>query len=375
MNKRTSVKQSARPSKARNSSDPIVDHLNELAKIKFVLDSSVIIDIADPQGIITYVNDRYCELTQWTREEILSTAQSFIHPLYQSKSCWQALWKTIRAGRIWRGEVSGRTKTGQVYWVYTTIVPFIDDSGKPYQYIAIRYDITKRKEMEVAVQALPQRIIQAQEEERARISSDIHDDLGQALATLKMKIQAARQRWLEMDPSVSTSCDHILNDLNDIIEKTRSLASGLRPTTLEVLGVKAALQALVDEFRIEEGLQINFSCPLMHCYGFKGEVINLYRIVQEALTNIVRHSEASEVDIIFKVTDDRLNMRIEDNGKGFKQTGKMQACALGLGLSTMKERTQLLSGTMQIKSSPQKGTVIILDIPVMPIVEGDSDGV
>jgi signal transduction histidine kinase len=91
------------------------------------------------------------------------------------------LWRTIAQGKVWQGEIRNRAKDGSIYWVATTIVPFLNDKGKPYQYVSIRHETTQRKKMEEQVQALPKRIIQAQEQECDRIARDLHDDLGQSL--------------------------------------------------------------------------------------------------------------------------------------------------------------------------------------------------
>ena len=233
-----------------------------------------------------------------------------------------------------------------------------------------------RKQMEEDVDSLPQGIIQAQEAEAKRVSREIHDDLGQSLVTLKMFIQAhhaASGRPLgeprhsagrRSEGEETKSFRKIIRYLDAIIEKTRGLAAGLRPAALEVLGLTAALRTLINEFRCQKDLRIRFRCGSFDDIRFQGEMINLYRIVQEALTNIVRHASATHVYIHIKRVKDNLKVVITDNGCGLQPDGETPNLPAGLGFSTMKERSRLLGGRFEVTSIPQKGTTILVDIPL-----------
>ncbi len=165
--------------------------LKDLADVKFALDQSSIVAITDRAGVITYVNSKFCEISQYSAWELIGQTHQIVNSGYHSKAFFKEMWMTITQGSVWRGEVKNRAKDGSYYWVDTTIVPFLDNRGRPYQYVAIRNDITLCKQTKEALQQLNEQLEARVEQRTAELQASKHtltqqaEDLSQALQDLQ----------------------------------------------------------------------------------------------------------------------------------------------------------------------------------------------
>lgn len=167
------------------------DLLKQLTDQKYALDQAAIVAATNAEGLITYVNDKFCEVSGYSREELLGNTHRIINSGHHPKAFFMDLWKTITQGKVWRGEVCNRNKSGGLYWVYTTIVPFLGENQKPIQYLAIRYEITDLKQAEQTIVQQQERLVAASRlsaigEMAAAITHEINNPLGVILGRVEM---------------------------------------------------------------------------------------------------------------------------------------------------------------------------------------------
>jgi PAS domain S-box-containing protein len=165
--------------------------LKQLSDQKYALDQAAIVAATDAKGVITYVNEKFCEVSGYSREELVGHTHKIINSGYHSKEFFLDLWRTISSGRVWRGEVCNRRKDGHLYWVFTTIVPFLGEGGKPTQYLSIRYEITDLKEAERVITEQQTKLVAASRlsaigEMAAAITHEINNPLGVILGRVEM---------------------------------------------------------------------------------------------------------------------------------------------------------------------------------------------
>ncbi|MBF0707780.1 PAS domain S-box protein [Alkalihalobacillus hwajinpoensis] len=326
--------------------------VNELLDIKFALDESTIVAITDHSGKIVYVNDQFCQISKYSQEELIGRDHSIINSGYHSKEFFRDLWRTIASGEVWKGEIKNKAKDGTSYWVDTTIVPFLNKEGKPYQYLAIRSEVTKRKKVEEELKQMATRMIDVQEEERKRLSRNLHDGIGQNLYSHLITISRIDA---ELDHPL---IDQMRNEATAIIEEVREISWELRPSVLDDLGLIPAIRSFLNRYSENYKIDVFFECVLENRLGNQSET-TIYRIIQEALTNVRKYAGVKRASVTIRELSEGVRVMVEDNGIGFVQ----DQLASGVGLFSMEERSKSVGGELHIHSAPGKGTKVILDIP------------
>ena len=268
-----------------------------------------------------------------------------------------------------------RRQDGSSVLVESQAVPFVY-SGQPAILNLIR-DITERKRAEVEQALAGQReqkareefthlLISSQEAERRRIARELHDSLGQNLSIIKSRAHLAAQQFSQPS-SAATHIEAIERIASEAIDETRSLAHNLRPMHIEHAGLTASLQELIRE--VSQSSEVYFQRRVENVDGiFKGEAAtNVYRVVQEALNNLIKHSHAQQAMITVERDIRTVRLRIADDGVGF-DTGEEMG-RQGLGLTSISERVRMLGGTLCIQSAPNHGTQLTIELPIAAEVE------
>ncbi len=249
---------------------------------------------------------------------------------------------------------------------------FFDDGGQPLRMVGTVQDITELKQAEMALKEsqvklryLSSQLLSISEKERRRISYELHDELGQALAFVKLQARSIEKRLRPDQEELKKDCLHILAYLDELIENIRRLSRDLSPAILEDLGLSAALRHLLDEFKRNFHVDYTFKMPEINRAFSPESQIVIYRIFQESLNNIGKHAQATQVSVTIKKQGGNYSFNVADNGMGFdvSQVLGQLAGEKGLGLDAMDERVRMLGGAFEIWSKPGMGTQITFVLP------------
>ena len=230
------------------------------------------------------------------------------------------------------------------------------------------HDVTARRRAEAAIQTLARQVVMAQEEERHRVSRELHDEAGQALTALKISLQLIRDDLPARLTRVAREIDDVIGLVDSTRESLRALAHGLRPPAMDALGVVATIEDHCRTFAQRTGLRIEFrAAPAADRVPLQDAAsISLYRFVQEALTNVARHAQAANVLVTFGHEHDLVHVTVADDGVGFAPDARGERTGDGLGLVGMRERLELLGGDLTIDSRAAAGARLVATLPFGP---------
>ncbi len=268
--------------------------------------------------------------------------------------------KISKEVEVFESERVGKDKGHLILEV--VVSPVKNDLGDVVGVSTIARDLTARRVAEKALadKEVLQRLIIAQEDERSRISRDLHDELGQQLTGLRFALERAKVASASCQPAVDLS--EIETITANIDKSVDFLAWELRPALLEGVGLSAAINDYVAQWSAHAGIRAEVLSSLKRKRLPARVEANLYRIMQEALNNAHKHAKATSVDIILEKRNDAVCMIITDNGRGFSLRNKLNR-SKGLGLTGMKERAALIGGTLEIESSRKHGTAVHVRVP------------
>lgn len=345
------------------------ESLKEINEIKFALDQSSIIAFTDEKGIITNVNEKFCEISKYSREELVGQNHSILNSGLHSKEFFKSLWKTIGKGNVWKGEIRNKAKDGTYYWVHTTIVPFLNENSRPYQYLAIRNDITERKKTE--------EVLHRQDKLAAvgQLAAGVAHEIRNPLTSMK-----GYTEFLQLDETneerqefLSIILDEI-ERVNNIVEDFMVLA---KPKAVEleeknIIPVIKNVLSLLEFEASKRNVNIHFE--------YEQEIIQIEcdeNRLKQVFLNFVKNGieampDGGDITVRASIMDSQVQISIQDTGVGIpeeklknigepfyttKQNGN------GLGLMVSFKIIESHNGKIYIESELNKGTTFNIILP------------
>jgi PAS domain S-box-containing protein len=335
---------------------------------ELVQNTNSIILRCDKLGHLTFFNEYACKFFGFPENEIigLNILGSIIPWRSSSGRDYRALMIDFlkHPERYPTNEIENVRRDGSRAWIAWTNKPIRDKKGGIVEILSVGVDVTQRKQAQEQVQFLSHQLIKAQENERLKISQDLHDHIAQDLSTLKISLET-----LFKDQASETT--EKVAKLSDVLQRSiaavRDMAYDLRPPGLDQLGLVKTLYLYCEDFSKSSAVEIDFAAAGMEELNLEYETeINIYRLIQEALNNIKRHAGANQATIRLVASSPDIVIRIKDNGKGFDVDDRRKRALKEkrMGLQSMVERVRLLQGEINIQSRPNKGTYILIKIPL-----------
>lgn len=256
-----------------------------------------------------------------------------------------------------------RAKDGRILDVELTFKVLCDEKGVPVELATTERDVTGQKRAERELRRLHARVICAQETERRRLARELHDGVGQLLSGVKYRLEALPGK-MALNGSGRTKALELGGFLDQAISEIRRVSRNLMPQELEDLGLEAALRALCREFDGRAGAGVTLRTAHLPGRLAPGLALAVYRITQEALTNMAKHSGATLVTVDLSRKGGELVLEVSDNGAGFEPGGGRPRGRRGIGLMSMRERAGAVGGAMAIRSAPGAGTRLEVRAPL-----------
>lgn len=359
----------------------------QLQLLSRAIDSSfsgfMITEVRDPDKDedhpIIYVNPAFEQLTGYSSSEALECSPRFLLGTDHRQKSLKTVERAIKSGRECRVVLRNYRKNGEMFWNMLQVSPVRNEMGQVTHHITTFEEVTHRRQMHrqriraaLQLQKLSIHLQNAREDERARIARELHDELGQTLTAVKMDIAFLRRQALS---SIGLAK---LDDMGELIDATlmaiRRISADLRPVILDDLGLKAAVEWLVQDFR-KRNPQIHCQLALELQEAQIGDALAIasFRIVQECLTNVARHAQATKVHVLMSVRrGSELVICIQDNGCGLpaaaaaRRDGHLRStdCQRGFGMLGMRERVAALSGRYVLESLPGEGLTVDIVLPL-----------
>jgi PAS domain S-box-containing protein len=316
--------------------------------------------MCDKEGKVTYLNDRRIKFTGGDVAAGLQDAWSaFIHP-DDVQSVQAAHKRALEKQEEFSREYRLRRQDGVYRWMLDIAAPRVNADGRFAGFVGSASDITDQKLAQEALEKIGGKLIEAQEEERGRIARELHDDICQRLALLSMELEQANRG--SNGSGASPKIEEIRRHCAQIAGDVQALSHKLHSSKLEYLGLAAAIRSFCREFSQQYNVIVHFDDENIPSFVPRDVSLSLFRVTQEALQNAVKHSGVSEFSVVLRGSATEIQLEISDRGSGFDiEKAKLDR---GLGLVSMQERVHLVRGTFTIDSTVNRGTRILVRVPL-----------
>jgi PAS domain S-box-containing protein len=323
----------------------------------------------DPEGYVGTWNTGAERIKGYKASEIIGRHYSCFYPESDVRTGKPARQLEIAAEQG-RFEAEGwrYRKDGSKFWANVVITPLRDETGKLIGFAKITRDITERMLNEKSLRDLASHLLQMQDEERRRIGRDLHDTLGQCVTAIKISLDTLSYGLGAENNAIKQQVMQCVQLAEECVKEVRTISYLLYPPMLEEMGLKSAIPWYLEGFTARSGIQVTFDASDDFRRISRGSELALFRVLQESLTNVHRHSGSQTAHVRISIADDMAVLEIKDEGKGIPSTVLKQSNTawprdIGVGLRGMKERLEQLSGRLEIASTTH-GTTVSARVPV-----------
>jgi len=306
------------------------------------------------------VSDRWCTDYLSGRQQILGRSHYEIFPDMPER--WKEVHRRALQGETLRADEDRWDGQDGPHWARWEVRPWNTPEGAVGGVLILAEDITRRKQIEEELSDLSRKLIESQEQDRARIGRDLHDDINQQLALLAIDIEQLSQHPPDSAAEIGGELTQIRDRITAIAADVQSISHHLHSPQLEILGIVAAIRGFCREFAAHQKVTVDFTHDTIP-KGVSHEVsLCLFRVLQEALHNAIKHSNVRHYEVRLGCSASELHLTVSDRGTGFMAETAMSSG--GLGLISMRERVRLVNGTIVVDSKPQRGTSIRVRVPL-----------